>query len=149
REHPLVLFLDDLQWLDSATLDLFADLAVEPEVRNLLLVGAYRANEVGPAHPLSHRLEIIRGSGARIQEVALGGIRPADIARMLADALGVDHPSVDALARIIFEKAGGNPFFTIQFVGALAEEGLLAYDSQASAWRWDLDRVKARNVGDN
>src|SRR5262249_4725814 len=70
-EHPLVLFLDDLQWLDSATLDAFEHLATQPEMRNLLLVGAYRDNEVSPEHPLSHRLEIIRRSVGRVEEVVL------------------------------------------------------------------------------
>src|SRR5262249_54002963 len=149
QEHPLVLFLDDLQWLDAATLDVFEHLATQPEVRNLLLVGAYRDNEVGPAHPLTHRLEVVRGSGGRVQEVVLGGIRPGDVARMAADALDVGLQEVDPLAQIIFEKTGGNPFFTIQFVGALADEGLLTYDPQAPAWRWDIDRVRARRVGDN
>jgi PAS domain S-box-containing protein len=148
-EHPLVLFLDDLQWLDAATLDMFEHLATHLEVRNLLMVGAYRSNEVGPAHPLSHRLEIIRGSGARLQHIALGSIRPEDVVQMIADTLGAQPKDVYPLARIVFDKTAGNPFFVIQFVGALADEGLLAYDPDALAWRWDIDRVKAKSAGDN
>jgi predicted ATPase len=78
--HPLVLVLDDLQWLDSASLAVFEDLATRREVRNLLLVGVYRDNEVGPAHPLTSRLEVIRRSGTQVEEIVLGD-RAGDIAR--------------------------------------------------------------------
>ena len=75
QEHPLALFLDDLQWLDAATLDLLEHLVTHPEVRHLLLVGAYRDNEVGPAHPLTRTLEAIREAGARVQEIVLAPLR--------------------------------------------------------------------------
>jgi PAS domain S-box-containing protein len=149
EEHPLVLVLDDLQWLDSATLAVFEDFATRPEVRHLLLVGVYRDNEVGPEHALARRLETIRESGAHVEELVLGAIRSEDIARMIADALGTQPRQVAPLADIVFEKTGGNPFFTIQFVSALADEDLLAYDAGASAWRWHIDRIQARQVGDN
>ena len=149
EEHPLVLVLDDLQWLDSATLAVFEDLAIQPEVRNLLLVGVYRDNEVGPAHQLASSLETIRRSRSQVVEIVLAAVRREDIATMIADALGAEPKRVATLAGIVFEKTGGNPFFTIQFVSALADEGLLAYHSQASMWRWHIDRIRARSVGDN
>jgi predicted ATPase len=148
-EHPLVLFLDDLQWLDSATLDAFEHLATQPEVRHLLLVGAYRDNEVGSAHPLTQRLKTIRDSRGGVEEMALGSIRPEDVTFMTADALATDRKAVASLVQVVFEKAGGNPFFTVQFVSALADDGLLVFDPQAAAWRWDNDRVRAKSVGDN
>ncbi len=149
KEHPLVLFLDDLQWLDSATLDVFAHLATQSDVRHLLLIGAYRENEVAPAHPLARRLEMIRGAGHSIQEIVLGGIRPEDVARMIADALGKDRQEIGPLAAIVFEKTAGNPFFTIQFTGALVDHGLLANDASSSTWHWDIARIKARSISDN
>jgi PAS domain S-box-containing protein len=148
-EHPLILFLDDLQWLDSATLDVFEHLASEPEIRNLLLVGAYRDNEVDSAHPLTSRLEIIRAAGGRVQDIPLGAIRREDVARMVADALETEKQKVSPLATSVFDKTAGNPFFTIQFVSALADEELLTYETRTSTWRWDLDRVSARGVTDN
>ena len=75
-EHPLALFLDDLQWLDAATLDLLEDLLTQPDVRHLLLIGAYRDNEVDAAHPLMRKLEAIRKAGATVQEITLGAARP-------------------------------------------------------------------------
>jgi PAS domain S-box-containing protein len=148
-EHPLVLFLDDLQWLDSASLDAFQHFARHPEVQHLLLVGAYRDNEVDPAHPLAQWIETIRGSGGGVEEIVLGAINPAHVASLTADALGADPKSVAPLAQVVFEKAGGNPFYTVQFVSALADDGLLVFDPQAATWRWDDDRIKAASAGDN
>ncbi|MET0499455.1 MAG: AAA family ATPase [Steroidobacteraceae bacterium] len=148
-EHPLVLFLDDLQWLDSATLDAFEYLATQSQVRHLLLVGAYRSNEVGIAHPLALRLESIRTTRDQLLEVVLGGIGPEDITRMIADALHAQPRDVGSLARIVEEKTAGNPFFMIQFVGALVDDGLLKFDRRTWTYRWEEDRVKAKRVGDN
>ena len=134
-EHPLALFLDDLQWLDSATLDLLEDLVTHSEVRHLLLVGAYRDNEVGPAHPLLLTLEAIRKAGARVQEIVLAPLGLDDVGRLVADALHCEPEPARPLAHLVQEKTGGNPFFAIQFVTALADEGLLAFDSVALAWR--------------
>lgn len=149
KEHPLVLFLDDLQWLDSATLDVFTHLATQADMKHLLLVGAYRDNEVDTAHPLARRLEIIRGTGRPVMEIMLGGIQPEDVARMIADALDASTQDIEPLSASVFEKAEGNPFFTIQFASALSDERLLAYDSATSKWHWDVERIKARSVTDN
>ncbi|MDI7925202.1 AAA family ATPase [Ferirhizobium litorale] len=145
-EHPLVLFLDDLQWLDAATLDIFESLTDETELGSLLLVGAYRDNEVGPDHPLSARLEAIRRSGIPIEEIVLRGVDVEDVGRMIADALEAQSESVNPLSGIVFVKTGGNPFFTTQFVTSLVDENLLYYDSSAARWRWDIDRIGAKYV---
>ena len=128
QEHPLALFLDDLQWLDTATLDLLEHLVTHSEVRHLLLVGAYRDNEVGPAHPLLRTLEAIRSAGARVQEIVLAPLGLDDVGRLVADALHCEPERARPLAQLVQEKTGGNPFFAIQFLTALAEEGLLAFD---------------------
>ena len=148
-EHPLALFLDDLQWLDRATLDLIEHLVVHPEVRHLLLLGAYRDNEVGPSHPLARMLARVRESGARAQEIPLAPLLRADVERLLADSLRAGQAQVRPLAGLVFEKTGGNPFFAIQFLLALAEEKLLAFDPAASGWRWDLPRIRAKGFTDN
>src|SRR5229473_1546764 len=148
-EHPLALFLDDLQWLDAATLDLLERLVTHPEVRHLLLVGAYRDNEVSPSHPLLRTLEAIRKAGARVQEIVLAPLGLDDVGRLLADALRCEPEHVRPLAQLVQEKTGGNPFFAIQFFTALAEEGLLAYDPDAAAWIWDLARIRAKGYTDN
>jgi predicted ATPase/signal transduction histidine kinase/ActR/RegA family two-component response regulator len=149
REHPLALFLDDLQWLDSATLDLLEHLITHSEVRHLLLVGAYRDNEVGPSHPLSRKLEAIRNTDVRVHEIVLAPLGLGDVGRLIADSLHCAPESARTLAELVDEKTGGNPFFAIQFLIALAEEGLLAFDSVAAAWTWDIERIHAKNYTDN
>jgi predicted ATPase/signal transduction histidine kinase len=149
REHPLALFLDDLQWLDPATLDLLEHLVTHSEVRHLLLVGAYRDNEVGPSHPFMRTLETIRTAGARVHEIVLEPLAVDDVGRLIIDALHCDAERAQPLAQLVHEKTGGNPFFAIQFFSALADEELLAFDPVALAWQWDIDRIRARSYADN
>ncbi|MBW9116464.1 AAA family ATPase [Rhizobium cauense] len=145
-EHPLVLFLDDLQWLDPATLDIFGSLVNETEVGSLLLVGAYRDNEVGPDHPLSARLDAVRRSDISIDEIVLRGVGSDDVARMIADALGDDTERVKPFSEVVYAKTAGNPFFTTQFVASLADDGLLHYDAALPGWRWDINRIQSKYV---
>src|ERR1700704_3865098 len=125
-EHPLALFLDDLHWLDAATLDLMEHLVTQPEVKHLLLVGAYRDNEVSSSHPLARMLATIRAAGENVREIQLVPMLPVAVERMLADTLHTEAARVRSLAALVFEKTAGNPFFTIQFFLNLAEGGLLA-----------------------
>ena len=148
-EHPLALFLDDLQWLDSATLDLIEHLVEHPEVRHLMLIGAYRDNEVSPAHPLARMLARLREAGGRVQEILLAPLMAADVERLLADALHAEPGRAGPLAGLVFEKTAGNPFFTIQFLSALVEEALLAFDPGIAAWSWNLPRIRAKGFTDN
>jgi PAS domain S-box-containing protein len=148
-EHPLALFLDDLQWLDAATLDLLEHLVTHPEVRHLLLVGGYRNNEVTPSHPLPRTLEAIRKTGASVEEIVLAPLGLADIGQLVADAMHCELERVRPLAQLVQQKTGGNPFFAIQFLTALAEEGLLAFDPVTRAWQWNVDRIRAKSYTDN
>jgi len=148
-EHPLTLFLDDLQWLDAATLDMLADLLTQPDVQRLLLIGAYRDNEVDFAHPLMRKLDAIRTAGAVVQEIRLAPLAQEDLGRLIADTLSCPPRHAAPLARLVHEKTGGNPFFAIQFISALAEEGLLRFDHDAAHWHWELDRVHAKRYTDN
>jgi PAS domain S-box-containing protein len=148
-EHPLALFLDDLQWLDAATLELLEHLVTEPEVRHVLLVGAYRANELDPSHALVRTFERIRNAGTDVQEIALKPLAPSDVRRLIADALRAEPEHVRPLAKLVFEKTGGNAFFVNQFIAALAEDGLLAFDSDRRGWKWDIDRIRAKGFTAN
>jgi predicted ATPase/signal transduction histidine kinase len=149
KEHPLALFLDDLQWMDRATLDLLEHLVAHSEVRHLLLIGAYRDNEVDPAHPLRRTLDAIRNGGARVREIVLTPLRLDDVGRLVADSLHCELEHGRPLAELVQEKTGGNPFFAIQFFTALAEEGLLAFDSVAAAWQWEINSIRAKSYTDN
>jgi PAS domain S-box-containing protein len=149
KEHPLALFLDDLQWLDAATLDLLEHLVTHPEVQHLLVIGAYRDNEVGRAHPLRHSIEEIRKTATRVHEIVLTPLRLEDVGRLIADALRSRQQRARSLAELVQEKTAGNPFFAIQFMIALADEGLLTFDPAASMWQWNIDRIRAKSYTDN
>ena len=148
-EHPLVLFLDDLQWLDAGTLALLADLATHPDMRYLLLVGAYRDNEVDPNHPLMRSLEEIREAGGAVQSIVLAPLTEGEVAQLVAASLHCLPAEARPLAQLVLDKTGGNPFFTLQFLTALAEEKLLRFDSIRGAWIWDLPRIHAKGYTDN
>src|SRR5207245_8874071 len=106
REHPLALFLDDLQWLDAATLDLLEHLITHSQVRHLLLVGAYRDNEVGPAHPLPRTLDAIRKAGAFVQEISLEPLAREALERLIAATLGWLPARAAPLAQLVRESTG-------------------------------------------
>jgi len=148
-EHPLALFLDDLQWLDAATLELLKHLITDPDVQHLLVVGAYRDNEVSPSHPLTQTLDAIRKVGARMQEIVLAPLRVDDIDQLVADALHSERNASLPLAQLVHEKTSGNPFFAIQFLTALTDEGLLRFDDGEARWSWDLNCIYAKGYTDN
>ena len=149
-EHPLVLFLDDLQWMDAATLELLEQLLADPAVRYLLLIGAYRDNEVDPLHPLVRSLDAMRrAKQVALHEIVLTPLALGDVARLLAVTLHCEQEHVLGLAQLLQEKTGGNPFFTIQFISALAEESMLAFVPGLGTWTWDLDSIRAKGFTDN
>jgi predicted ATPase len=147
-EHPLALFLDDLQWLDAATLDLLEDLLSRSDLRNLLLIGAFRDNEVTASHPLMRKLEAIRATG-RVQDIKLAPLTANDLGNLVADSLRCDAEQADPLAGLVHAKTNGNPFFVIQFLHVLADEGLLAFDHERACWCWDLGGIHAKRYTDN
>jgi hypothetical protein len=145
-EHPLALFLDDLQWLDTATLDLLEDLMSRSDLRNLLLIGAYRDNEVTAVHPLMRKLEAIRSTG-RVQDIQLAPLTTEDLGILVSDSLRTEQ--ADPLAALVHAKTDGNPFFVIQFLHVLADKGLLAFDHERARWSWDLTGIHAKRYTDN
>jgi predicted ATPase len=149
RKHPLVLFLDDLQWLDVATLDLLEDLLTRPDVHYLILVGAYRDDEIDSAHPLMRRLEAIRRAGASVHEITLAPLSCDDLRPLIADSLHCEPVRATALAELVYEKTAGNPFFATQFLSALAKEGLLTFNHGDARWSWDLNRIRAKGYTKN
>jgi predicted ATPase/signal transduction histidine kinase/GAF domain-containing protein len=148
-EHPLALFLDDLQWLDAATLDLMEDLLTHPDVRHLLLIGAYRDNEVDATHPLMRTLHALRKAGAVLQDIVVAPLIREDLNLLIADSLRCTRDETGLLAALVHQKTTGNPFFVIQFLSALSEEGLLTFDHAAAKWSWDPGRIHAKGYTDN
>jgi diguanylate cyclase (GGDEF)-like protein/PAS domain S-box-containing protein len=149
QAHPLVLFLDDLQWSDAASLVLLENLLVRPDMRYFLPVCAYRDNEVDTAHPLHATIAALSKSNIPVSTVALGPLSDAAITALLGDVLHRDAGELAPLARLVNEKTGGNPFFALQFLSALHEKKLIEFDRNSPGWHWDLTRIRALALTDN
>ncbi len=135
-EHPLALFLDDLQWLDTATLDFIEDVLIRSDLRQLMLIGAYRDNEVHDDHPLMRRIAAIRKAGGKVSEIKLGPLSAVHVQQLIADTLRSTSEAVLPLADVARATTGGNPFFLLHFLHALADGGALAFDHEARRWSW-------------
>jgi predicted ATPase/two-component sensor histidine kinase len=143
--HPLALFLDDLQWLDQATLNFLERLIEAGDVPHLLLVGAYRDNEINKDHPLLSLLAAIRSSGIGLSELTLDALPIESVQHFLAETLTSNPDDVRPLAVEIHARTSGNPFHLVQVVTALAEDGSLHFDREAGVWAWSLDDIRARS----
>jgi diguanylate cyclase (GGDEF)-like protein len=147
--HPLVLFLDDLQWADPPTLRLVELFLREREPGHMLLIGAYRDNEVTAAHPLTGLCERLQRHGARLTRLALAPLAESDVARLVADSLHVTAATAAPLAHLCQRKTGGNPFFLNQFLHAIHDAGQLHYQPEHDCWRWDLAVLEQAAYTDN
>ena len=136
--HPVVLFLDDLQWSDAPTLELLRRLVTSHELSHLLLIGAYRSNEVGPGHPLRLQLDDLQEQ-KNIRQLPLGPLDRDSVAHLVADALCREPDEARPLSDMLYDKAQGNPFFTNELLRQLHKEGALAPDPDSGRWNWDLD----------
>jgi predicted ATPase len=148
-DHPLVLFLDDLQWIDSGSLTLLTQLSSGSATPYLLLLGAYRDNEVSAAHPLMIWLETLRKTASVLEAITLAPLAQGHVTAIVADTLRCEVEEAAALAQLVFEKTRGNPFFCFQFLTALFQDGLLAFDPETRRWTWDVAAIDARNFTDN
>ena len=147
-EHPLVIFLDDLQWADGASLKLL-ELLTTAEAHYLFVVGAYRDNEVHDTHPLQQTLTRIEEYGETVETIALKPLIQSDVEQLLADALHNSRDDVASLAQLVTAKTGGNPFFINEFLKALYAETLITFNHQTRAWEWTLSQIQAKEITDN
>ena len=148
-EHPLVLFLDDLQWADLASLKLMELLVNTPDVNSLLLIGAYRDNEVNAVHPLILTLKSIKKTSTIINEITLRPLELVHINQLLADSLYSNKETVKPLGELLKLKTNGNPFFLREFFKSLYDERLLVFDLKNVAWQWDLEQIKTQQITEN
>ncbi len=142
KEHPLVIFLDDLQWADSASLNLLKLLSNESDLGYLLLLGAYRDNEVFAGHPLILTLNEIQKQGANLNTLTLAALNEVNINLLVADTLRCSPELAQPLAELVYQKTQGNPFFTTQFLQSLHEDGYITFDANALYWQCDLTQVR-------
>ncbi|MEG5064692.1 AAA family ATPase [Microcoleus sp. B3-A4] len=148
-EHPLVMFLDDLQWADSASLGLMQLLVTESVTGYLLVIGAYRDNEVLAAHPLMLTLDAMAKTGATVNTLTLEPLSSESLNHLVADTLNCDPYWARPLADLVAQKTRGNPFFATQFLKALHQDGLIEFDRVAGYWQCDLVRVREAALTDD
>ncbi len=148
-DHPLVVFLDDLQWIDTASLNFMASLLSDPELAHFLVVGAYRDNEVDEAHPLMLELANLQEAGINQERMSLQPLLETDINALCAETLHCPQAESQPLAQLIYSKTGGNAFFSHQMLHSLNEERLLTFDHSKKQWQWDLDELIKLDISDN
>jgi predicted ATPase len=149
KDHPLVVFLDDLQWVDAGTLDLLHAVLTSPDMNHLLLIGAYRDNEVDAGHLLTWAIDRMEASGAPLTRLSLGPLTLPELTLFLGDTLHSEPSYVEPLARLIQKKTDGNPFFVIQFLRTLEQEGLFEFDDERAGWSFRMSAIANAGMTDN
>jgi predicted ATPase/signal transduction histidine kinase len=149
KEHPLVVFLDDLQWVDSSSLSLLEVLLTREDISGFLVIGAYRDNELNSSHPLSMAIEKLLKENVEIQQICLSNLSEGDIHRMISESL-VSPPSESReLAGLVYSKTAGNAFFAHQMLHALEDEHLLVFERESHRWRWDMEALESLEIAGN
>ncbi|MEM7592419.1 MAG: AAA family ATPase [Cyanobacteria bacterium P01_A01_bin.83] len=158
KKHPLVIFIDDLQWADLSSLNLIEQLVSDPDNKCFLLIGAYRDNEVSSTHPLIQTLENIKQSEIVVNPIILSPLNIEDINQLIADSLNCSPEVSKPLADLVTQKTGGNPFFLTQLLYSLYQDNLLVFnanqffnseDNQQSYWQWDIEQIESVSITDN
>jgi PAS domain S-box-containing protein len=148
-EHPLVIFFDDLQWADVASLGLLRDLLLGSTTGALLVAGACRDQEVDASHPLSAMLEQVAAGGVDVTRIPLAPLDDKAMSELVAEALHTSPAEAEPLAALVSRHTRGNPFFVLQRLSELRAEGLLLHDARRQAWRWDIDTIRERQLSDD
>ncbi|MEH2182259.1 AAA family ATPase [Nostoc sp.] len=148
-EHPLVIFLDDLQWIDFATLRLIELILSDRAMQFLLLIGAYRDNEVTQIHPLWAMIEKLKQENVAINQITLAPLEQGAVAQLIAETLHTSSELIAPLAELIWRKTNGNPYFTNEFLKTLYTEDLIVFNINQQHWEWDVAQIKAKNITDN
>jgi len=148
--HPVVLFLDDLQWCDDSVLTVVESIFGDASQSNcLFFVGTYRSNEVANDHAIFRSAERLKAFGVPTTMMSLEGLQPNDLNAMVSDALCVFPRICEPLSDIVFQKTKGNPYFVLTFLRSLVDRGLLNYCVNARRWLWDEDDVSSMDVAGN
>ena len=149
HSHPLLVFLDDLQWADAPTLQLLEHLVRDDSERCVLVVGAYRDNEVDAGHPLQLAIDAISRSQGQVEQLQLSNLGLAHVRQLAADTLHCEEHVVATLAELCLEKTQGNPFFLGQLLRSLHEHGEIHYLRADGVWNWDIEQIRRRGITDN
>ncbi len=147
--NPLVLFLDDLQWADVSSINLLEQLITDYEIRNLLIIGAYRDNEVDETHPLMVMLDRVKSNTSRINKIVLTPLNLSNIEQLITDTFKTGKVETQQLATICYQKTGGNPFFLEQFIKRLYEINLIKFNRDIGKWSWNIEAIKQADITNN
>ncbi len=148
-EHPLAIFLDDMQWTDIASLRFIELVMLDSDIHHVFLMCAYRDNEVDSMHPWMSTVEALHKGGVIVNHITLEPLKLEYIMHLIADTIHRDLTSVKPLAELVFEKTGGNPFFVNEFLKILYQEGLFSFNYILAQWQWDLEQIRTRNITNN
>ena len=148
KEHPLVLFLDDLQWSDIPSLNLMHHLVSAEGLGYFFIIGAYRDNAVDASHPLSLTLSQIQKERF-VENLQLEPLSAGAVNQIVADTLHYDEQETMPLSKVLFEKTAGNPFFTIELFRDLYERAIIRFNQQEGKWKWNMDEIRMSENSDN
>ena len=148
-DHPLVLFLDDLQWADTPSLKLMELLLLDKETSYFLVIGAYRDNEVDATHPLMKTIQVLKEAEDTVREITLKPLEVSELNQLVADTLHCPPARAEVLGTLLEQKTGGNPFFVNEFLKSLHADGLIVFDFGSNTWVWDIEKIYGRNITDN
>ena len=149
KEHPLALFLDDLQWADPSTINLLNTLFTESDIRYLLIIGSYRDNFVHNSHPLQLSLNEMKDKGVNINNISLSSLNITHINQMVSETLNRNPKDTISLSELVLSKTNGNPFFIRQFLKSLNDENLIELIPKKGNWQWDLEKIFKVGITDN
>ena len=149
EEHPLVIFIDDLQWADSGSLELLYVLLKSKEINHVLIIGAYRNNEVSISHPLMLMLNRLTSEDKKIKTLTLAELEKDDVNQLIADSFHQYQKDTTELTELVMNKTRGNPFFINRFIQKLVQERLICFETAQGKWKWDADKINTMNITDN
>lgn len=149
HDHPLVVFIDDLQWIDSGSLTLFEYILTDESLSHILLMGAYRDNEVNEHHPLQFFFNQIGAKQRNLKFLPLKPLTPENFAALFRDSFGREEAAVKSFAQLIHKRTEGNPFFCKQVIGTLYQKKLLYFDYEQRRWNWNLENIAALGITEN
>ncbi|MCY7295640.1 ATP-binding hybrid sensor histidine kinase/response regulator [Alteromonas sp. a30] len=148
QDRTVVMFLDDLQWADIATIKVLEDIMLSEDINNLMFILSYRDNEVDEHHPLTATLTSVEEQGVNVNVMALAPLDELAVALMLSDLLRMDEQPCKPLAQLLVQKTAGNPFFLKEFIKALVDQKLL-YKKYNKPWNWSIDKIQQQQITDN
>lgn len=149
KDHPLVIFIDNMQWADSATLQQMKAFIAESAARHILLIGAYRHNEISRTHPLQKTIDAIYRKNVRLIDIKLDSLAVADVDQLISASLKKTMADTTILSELVHQNTGGNPYFARLFLALLYAEGMLFYDFSCGTWQWDIGKIRARELASN